>query len=79
MVKKGQMIGDHKLDASTSRPVAMASSNEQGVTTEMRDRAYRINNYNDSQLTVGSTVNVGLRTQGYYTVALVPTVVRHGK
>ncbi len=77
MVKKGQMIGHHKLDAYTSRPVAMANSNEQGVTTEMRDRLYATS-YIDEQLYVGGTFYVGNRTSNHFTVALIPTVVRHG-
>ncbi len=79
MVKKGQMIGQHRLDAFTSRPVAMAHTNEQGVTNEMRDHMYGfMSSYTDDQLYVGGTFNAGKRTSNSYTVALIPTVVRHG-
>ncbi len=79
MVKKGKMIGHHRLDNSTSRPVAMANSNRQGVTSEMRDRMYgKTTNYIDAQLSVGSTVSTGLRTSDYFTVALAPTVFTFG-
>ncbi len=78
-VKKGQMIGHHRLNASTPRPVAMANSNEQGVTSQMRDHIYgKHTNYSDDQLYVGGTFNSGIRSTGSYTVALIPTVIRYG-
>ncbi len=79
MVKKGQMIGHHRLDAYTSRPTAMANSNEQGVTNQMRDHLYGLyTTYTDEQLYVGGTFYAGNRSSNRFTVALIPTVIRHG-
>ncbi len=73
------MIGHHKLDSQTPRPVATADKNELGVTTEMRDHIYGIDtNYSDGQLQVGGTFNTGRRSIRALTSVLIPTVVRNG-
>ncbi len=67
MVRKGQMVGHHKFNSHTPRPVSTADHNEQGVTSEMRDHTYGyLSNYNDEQLYVGGTFSTAKRSDRQY-------------
>ncbi len=74
------MIGHHSLDSTTPRPVSVASTNEQGITTAMRAKIYfKGSSYDDIDLPVGITATSSQISSGSYVVALVPKVIGNGK